>query len=176
MKFLKVLSIVLIASVVLFIVIGIFLPKTGQLEKEITIQASSQAVTDKIIDLYENRFWPIWNQDDTTMVFTPLENGNGYYWEGEKVSRGKCEYILGPGNTIRDEISFQGKDIAETTWRLQGSSPTELQLRFTVNAGGNLGARWTNLFIETLSGPQIDAILKEMKEDLEPDGKKEGTL
>ncbi|MDZ7796148.1 MAG: hypothetical protein U5N56_03480 [Candidatus Marinimicrobia bacterium] len=176
MKFLKVLGIVLIAALALFIVIGIFLPKTAHLEKEISIQAPSQAVKDKIVELYEDRFWPIWGKDDTTMVFTPLKNANGYRWEGEKVSRGQCEYTLGQGNTVRDKIRFQGKDIAETTWRLDGSSPTELHLRFTVNAGGNLGARWTNLFIETLSGPQIDAILKDMKADLESDDKKQGTL
>ncbi|MDZ7820859.1 MAG: hypothetical protein U5N26_03030 [Candidatus Marinimicrobia bacterium] len=175
MKFLKVFSIILVVLVVLFILIGIFLPKTASLKRDITIQASSRAVTDKIVALYEDHFWPIWERDDTTMVFYPLESGNGYRWEGNKVAQGECEYTVDLDNTIRDNIRFQGRDVAGTTWRLEGSSPTELHVTFTVKAGGNLGTRWTNLFIEPLSGTAIDQILDGMKEELESDGLKKGT-
>ena len=174
MKFLKVFTIVLVALVILFIVIGIFLPKSATLERQVSIRASAEEVRDAVIDLYENHFWPIWNRDDTSMVFTPLEDGNGYRWEGDKVAQGQCEYTVGLDNTIRDEIRFQGKEVANTTWRLEGSSPTELHLTFTVNAGGNLGTRWTNLFIESLSGARIESILEEMQQELGGGGLKNG--
>lgn len=175
MKFFKILGIILAALVFLFIVIGLFLPKTATLERSVIIDASAGAVTENIIDLYESHLWPLWEHGDTSIVYAPLPDGNGYRWEGTKVAYGECEYSVLPGGIIRDVIRFRGREIASSEWTLEGSAPVKLYLQFTVNSNGNIGTRWTNLFLESLSGPQIDAILKELKASLEDKGLQEDT-
>jgi hypothetical protein len=175
MKFFKILGIVLIVLVFLFIVVGLFLPKTATLERRVTIDASAQALSDEILGLYEAHLWPFWDHKDTSIVFTPLPSGKGYRWEGDKVAYGECEYNISANNEIRDNIRFRGRDLARTSWTLEGSAPVRLHLVFTVNSNGNLGTRWTNLFLESLSGPQIVAILQELKETLEYEGLREAS-
>lgn len=175
MKFFKILGIILASLVFLFIVVGLFLPKTATLERNMTIDASAGAVSDNIVDLYESHLWPLWEHGDTSIVYAPLSEGDGYRWEGAKVAYGECEYSVLPGNMIRDVIRFRGRDIAGSVWTLEGSAPVKLQFRFAVNSNGNIGTRWTNLFLESLSGPQIDAMLKDLKASLEDKGLQEDT-
>lgn len=175
MKFFKILGIVLAALVLLFIVIGLFLPGTAVLERRLTLDATAHAVSKAILDLYDQHLWPIWDYGNSDIVFIPLPHGQGYSWQGEKVAYGECEYHIAADNSIRDQIRFRGKDVAQSLWILEGSAPVKLRLVFTVTANGSLGTRWTNLFIEGLSGPAIDRVLTELKDNLETDGLREDT-
>lgn len=172
MKFLKVLGMIVLACIVLFFAVGTFLPKTAVLEKDYTIAAPAGRVQDAVLDLYDSHLWPIWNTEDTTTRFTPLPGGNGYRWEGSSVAFGECVYSVGVDNSIWDHISFRGQDMAETLWRFDGDDPVKLRVTFTVNAGRNLSARWTNLFLETMMGSEIDHLVAGIKAKLENDGLK----
>ncbi|MCK4812447.1 MAG: hypothetical protein KAT14_00765 [Candidatus Marinimicrobia bacterium] len=175
MKFFKVLSIILIVCVVIFIAVGIFLPKTSTLERNYVLNAPPLLIQNEILELYNNHLWPIWNTEDTSIVFTPLENGGGYRWEGKQVAYGECRYSLGVDFTIYDYISFRGEEMAETVWRLEGADPVKLHFELTIFAGQSLGARWTNLFIDRMIGIEIDRMIADIKDDLESDGLKPDT-
>ncbi|MEA3392912.1 MAG: hypothetical protein U9Q91_08030 [Candidatus Marinimicrobia bacterium] len=167
MKFFKVLSLVLLGCIVLFFLVGVFLPKSATLEKNYEIAASAIIVQDEIIDLYENHLWPIWDSEDTTTVFTPLESGAGYTWEGQNTGSGECVYMLAVDYTIHDFISFNGHDVAETVWSFEGSDPVVLNFSITVSSGKNISTRWTNLFLNRLIGGEIDYMVGEIKEKVE---------
>ena len=167
MKFFKVLSLVLLGCIVLFFLVGVFLPKSATLEKNYEIAASAIIVQDEIIDLYENHLWPIWDSEDTTTVFTPLESGTGYTWKGPNTGSGKCVYTLAFDYTIHDFISFNGHDVAETVWKFEGSDPVILNFSITVAAGKNISTRWTNLFLNRMIGGEIDLLIKEIKDSIE---------
>jgi hypothetical protein len=170
MKFLKVFSLVLLALVVLYLVVGIFLPKSASLERNVEIHAPAGLVRDSIIELYKDHLWPIWEHGDTSIVFTPLETANGYRWEGHKVAYGECEYVIEADNVIRDVVRFRGQEVAQTIWTIEGSFPVLLHLQFTIRAGNNIGTRWTNLFIERMAGLEIDNILMRLRKKVEPEG------
>ncbi|MBW6458610.1 MAG: hypothetical protein K0B52_05535 [FCB group bacterium] len=170
MKFLKFFSLFLLACVVLYLAVGIFLPKSATLERKAEIHAPAGLVLDSIIELYNDHIWPIWEHGDTSIVFTPLENANGYRWEGQKVAYGECEYFIEANNILRDVVRFRGQEIAQTVWTLEGSFPVQLHLRFTIHAGNNIGTRWTNLFIERMAGLEIDNILERLRNKVEPEG------
>ena len=163
MKFFKVLSLVLLGCIVLFFLVGLFLPSSASLEKEYTISAPAYAIQNEIIDLYENHLWPIWSTEDTSIVFTPLVNGTGYSWEGPAVGNGECSYHLGLDYSIQDHISFNGKDVAETMWQFDGVDPVILNFSIKIEAGKNISTRWTNLFLNRLLGSDIDRMVQEIK-------------
>jgi hypothetical protein len=167
MKFFKILSIVLLTIIALFFVIGVFLPTTGSFEKSYTIDAPANIVENEIVNLYQNHLWPIWNSEDTSVVYTLLENEMGYTWEGTLVGAGKCEYHLGTDLSIHDQITFQGQEIANTTWQIIPGKETTLQITFEVLAGKNISARWTNLFLDKLMGDEISFIVNGIKTKLE---------
>lgn len=165
MKFFKILMIVFLGIIVLFFAIGLLLPKTGTFERTYTINAPAGTVEYEILELYSQHLWPVWNFQDTSVVFTALDDG--YKWESDKAGSGECRYGLGADMSIHDRISINGKDMAETIWRMEGSEPVELTVTFKVFAGSNVGARWTNLFLKRLIGQETDKIALAIKEKAE---------
>lgn len=165
MKFFKIVAIAFLACIVLFFAVGLFLPKAGTFEKTYEMNAGALAVEAEIIDLYQNHEWPIWNFEDTSVVFTDYDDG--YAWEGDNVGNGECRYSLGVDMSVRDKVTIRGKDMAETVWTIKPGSPLELTVNFKVFAGGNIGARWTNLFLNRLIGAQTDELILSIKEKVE---------
>ncbi len=53
MKFFKILSIAFLSLIVLFFVIGLFLPKAGTFDKTYEINAEAGIVEDKIFEIYQ---------------------------------------------------------------------------------------------------------------------------
>ena len=167
MKFFKILSLILLGCIVLFFLVGIFLPKSATLEKHYEINAPAYAIQDEIIQLYEDHLWPIWSAEDSSIVFLPLESGAGYSWEGPTAGIGECSYSLSLDYSVRDHISFNGHEIAETIWKLKGTDPVNLNFSITINADKNISTRWTNLFLDRMIGNEIDSIVKQIKENVE---------
>jgi hypothetical protein len=167
MKFFKVLGAVLLVCIALFFIVGLFLPETGTFENSYTIDAPADMVENEIYALYDNHLWPIWNTEDTSVVFTNLPGEIGYTWKGNLVGEGKCEVTEGVNLSIQDHISYQGHDMGETLWQLIPGEKTTVNITFKVFAGGNIGARWTNLFLNSLMGDEINYVIVEMKKTLQ---------
>ncbi len=167
MKFLKILSTILLACIALFFVIGLFLPKVGTFNKEYNIDAPADIVEAEILDLYANHLWPIWETEDTSIVFLHEPGELGYTWESDLVGKGACEVSLGENMSIRDNIIYQGHEMAETVWQLTAGKKTTVNFSIKVFAGANIGARWTNLFLNKLMGDEINAVIADMKVKLE---------
>ena len=165
MKFFKILSIAFLACIALFFVVGLFLPKTGEFEKSYRIQADAATVEFEIFSLYQAHAWPVWNFEDTSVVFMDIDDG--YTWKSDNTGEGKVTYSIGADMSVRDHISIRGKDMAETVWTMKPGEPMELTVNFKVFAGGNIGARWTNLFLKGLIGDDVDAIVESIKVKVE---------
>jgi hypothetical protein len=165
MKFFKILAIAFVAFIALFFIVGLFLPKTGTVIKTYEINADAAAVEYEIFDLYQEHAWPIWNFEDTSVVFTDYDGG--YTWEGDQVGKGECQYSMGADMTVRDHITILGREMAETVWTIKPGNPLELTVNFQIFAGGNIGARWTSLFLDKMVGDDIDQLIKSIKDNVE---------
>ena len=165
MKFFKILSIVFLACIALFFIIGLLLPKAGEFEKAYTINADASMVEYEVIELYRAYEWPVWNFEDTSVVYTDLEDG--YSWKGDNTGEGEVHFSIGVDMSVRDHITIKGREMAETLWSIKAGNPLELTVNFKVYADGNIGARWTNLFIKNLIGDDVDAIVAKIKENVE---------
>lgn len=167
MKFLKVLGTILLVCIALFFIVGLFLPQSGTFENDYTVDAPANLVEEEILNLYENHLWPIWNTQDTTVIFTNHPGELGYTWEGELVGAGTCVVNTGADMSIQDIITYQGHEMAETLWKIIPGDKTTIKISFKVFAGGNIGARWTNLFLDNLMGEEINHIITNIKKTLE---------
>ncbi|MFA6617773.1 MAG: hypothetical protein WCT23_01735 [Candidatus Neomarinimicrobiota bacterium] len=167
MKFFKILATVLLACIVLFFIVGSFLPKTATFEKEYTVDAPADLVEKKILDLYEDHLWPIWDSEDTSIVYTDFPGELGYTWEGDKVGLGECIVNIKTDMSIEDIITYQGQEMAKTLWQIIPGEKTKIRISFTVFADKNISARWTNLFLDNLMGNEFNQIITEMKTTLE---------
>ena len=165
MKFFKILSVVFLACIALFFIVGLFLPKVGEFEKSYEINATAADVEYELFELYKDHAWPVWNLEDTSVVYTDFDDG--YSWKGNNTGEGEVRFAIGADMSVRDHITIRGKEMAETSWLMEGGYPIELTVNFKVFAGGNIGARWTNLFIKGLIGDDVDAIVASIKEKVE---------
>jgi len=72
MKFFKGLLIVIVGLVVLFLLIGIFLPSQYRVERQITIKAPIDSVFNNALDLHTVLLWNPWTAMDSAAV-TPSQ-------------------------------------------------------------------------------------------------------
>ena len=83
MKFIKGLIIVLIGFIVLFLLIGIFLPSQYRVERQVTIKAPIDSVFNNALDLHTVLLWNPWTAQDSAAVNTITGTGKdrGDIWK-----------------------------------------------------------------------------------------------
>ena len=112
MKTIKIIGIVLGAIIVLFLVIGIFLPKRVHLEESIEIKAPSTIVFNQVSN-FNN--WAKWSpfqdslSDMKTIIRDPAEGvGAIMKWESKKDGNGSLTFIeVLPDSNIKAELNFE---------------------------------------------------------------------
>lgn len=144
MKLLKYLLILIGILVALFLIAGLFLPKTFSIERSITIQAPKQGVMQQVQYLKNLNQWAPWIEADSTATIS-YEGEDGQVgaistWDGnDKVGKGKMEITRITKNRVESEITFiepyeavrtnyfllenDGENNTELTWGFQEKSP-----------------------------------------------------
>lgn len=88
----KKILIFIIAFVALLLVLAIFLPSSYRVERSATINASTEAVYNQVVDFNNYVKWNPWTKMDPDAKIAISENSSGvgasWSWEGEVVGKG----------------------------------------------------------------------------------------
>ena len=171
MKLFKKISFGLLAFVVLFLLVGSFLPATYWLERSMVINAPPVKVFGIVADLKTWEDWTAWNlKMDPTMkrTFTGATNGlvSGMSWEGSKVGQGEMMLAkMAAPNSLSYGLSFDhGKYSSVGKFQFE---PAGAGTKVTWSDSGSLGAnpvnRWAGLFMGQIIGPDFEQGLLGLK-------------
>jgi len=174
MKILKNISLVIVAIVILFLVVAIFLPSHYKVEKSTVINKPDTLVYNYVADFNNFHTWNPW---------TPLEPdhkvevmgdsatvGQKYYWEGKTIGSGQMTFTeLQPYSYIESDIEFlkpnSGKGIVEWNFEPQGNS-TKVSWSIKGEAGYPVG-RYFGLMMDSFLGKNFEDGMKKLKEKCE---------
>lgn len=174
MKFFKILLYIIIFLIVIFLIIAAFLPKEKIIQREITINNSSELIFIQVADFNNWEHWSPWKRMDSNATYVISEPsqgiGSSYEWEGEIIGEGKLETVVYEKySNLEFNLYFNGNDEQpnKDIWTFDESEngtivtwKTELNLGYPV-------ARFLGLFIENMIGPQKEDGLKYLKEYVE---------
>jgi len=173
MKTLKWIGIGLGTALVLFLVIGLCLPRRFHVERTLIIEAPPEAIYPVVTRLREWPTWTAWTKErypDMKIEFSGPEEGIGakQSWEGESSGRGSIEITKAnpeegiayafsyDGNRSTGGIGlFPGPDCALVTWYADG------------DLGMNPIARYFGRLMDSYMGPDFERGLINLKKKVE---------
>jgi effector-binding domain-containing protein len=115
---LKILYLFLIL-VLLFLIIGVFFPKTAYLESSIRINSSPEIVYDQVNNLKNWSNWKPWQLPDSLIKFSEVKSGAGasFNWTRQNIEQGKISITeANPFIRISAEIDFVNQGSVLSTW------------------------------------------------------------
>lgn len=171
MKALKKILLAGAVVVALFVVVGLFLPKTYHVERSTVINAPAEKIYPYISAF---RRWPEWiawttnKYPDMTMKFGDADTGvgAGYSWAGKSSGIGAIKFTaLEPGKSIGYHLDFENGQYLSAG--IISLVPEGGGTKVTWTNGGDLGAnpvgRWFGLFMDGMMGPDFAAGLADLK-------------
>ncbi len=175
MKLLKRILISLVVLVVVITVIGFFLPREVQVERQVIIQAPPQVVFDRVSDMTRFNDWSPWHglDPDANYQFSGPASGVGarMSWTSDKpeVGSGSQEIVdvTAPGY-VAIKLDFGDQGQADSYYRIrdyQGGS--ELTWGFKVDMGNDIVGRYLGLMMDSLVGTEYEKGLAKLKTQLE---------
>lgn len=160
---------------ILYIVVGLLLPKRYHVERSVVIEAPADAVFPAINTLKEWPNWTAWTvakYPDMKVTFEGPESGVGakYSWTGEQVGQGNLKITESdPAKGIKYELAFENpKSLSIGGIQLE---PEGNQTKATWWNEGNLGWRPINryfgLLMDSMMGPDFQMGLNNLKKKVE---------
>jgi effector-binding domain-containing protein len=162
----------ILALVILFILIGFFLPAKVELSRNITIQAPPAVVFKQINVLTEWGHWSPWHKIDTAMQITyssPAEGTNAYYdWKSthSDVGNGRLTILNASPNQIIDcQMDFEGFGSSYSNFLLEETKEgTQVTWSFDTDMGMNPIGRWMGLLMmKSAIGKDFEKGLADLK-------------
>ncbi len=173
---LKYVGIVLAVLFVVFIAGAYLMPKTINVERDITIDAPPAEVFPYVNNYKKFNEWSPWaNRDpDATYTYSGPEAGEGakMSWEGnESVGAGSQTILESKENElVRTELDFGDQGTAEAYFDLEPRSDgtkTNITWGMKSDMGNNPIARWMGLMMDRWVGTDYEKGLKNLKETVE---------
>ena len=173
---LKYAGIVLAVLFVVFIAGAYLMPKTINVERDITIDAPPAEVFPYVNNYKKFNEWSPWaNRDpDATYTYSGPEAGEGakMSWEGsESVGAGSQTITASEENRrVETELDFGDQGTAQAYFNLEPRSDgTETNITWGMNSdmGNNPIARWMGLMMDRWVGTDYEKGLKNLKETVE---------
>jgi effector-binding domain-containing protein/uncharacterized protein YndB with AHSA1/START domain len=159
------------AAIGLFIVVGLLLPQTAQVQREVTIDAAPATVFTVLNGFRQFNKWSPWADIDpaarTTFEGPEVGVGAKMSWSGNaEVGSGSQEIIEStPYEHIRVRLGFgdfPGEFFATYEVRPEGAG-TRVVWSFHGDYGGSIVGRWFGLFADRMIGPDYDKGLARLK-------------
>lgn len=171
MKFLKGLLVFVVALVALFLVVGLFLPKTAHVERSIATTASPDVVYGIVSGFRRFNEWSPWASLDpgTKYMYSGPESGVGARMEWTSndpdVGSGSQEVIaVEPGRSVTSKLDFGTQDQATTTLTLTpDGGGTSIAWAFDSNFEGNFLGRYFGLMLDQFVGADYEKGLARLK-------------
>ena len=169
MEILKRFAIGLLIAFVLFVIVGLSLPKETVVERSVIINAPIGVVFNNVNNLKNHEKWDPWQAADRTMKITygTVTEGTGasYSWTSEMGDGTQTITESVTNRSIKVELDFKKQRTMRGWWHFtpmgQGVRVSE---RVANKAGACLCARYINLFIDAEIGRYFTRGLKKLKE------------
>ncbi len=175
MKILKMLLSAVAVLAIVFVVVGLFLPATATMSRQVVIEAPPSAVFPLVNDLRAMRTWAPWYERDPDAVYRydGAERGVGarVAWQSDhpEVGSGSQEIIESRVDEyVRTSLDFGAQGQAEAWFALaEVEAGTEVTWGFVTDFGNNLLGRYFGLVIESMLAPDYEAGLARLKSAVE---------
>ena len=171
MRLLKALLYLVLALVALFLLVGLFLPKTAQVERSITTSASPATVYSLVDGFKRFNEWSPWARIDpaTTYTYSGPETGVGARMEWASahpdVGKGSQEVIdVRPGQSVTSKLDFGMDNPTTSTINLEPAG-TGTRVTWTLDSdfSGSLVGRYFGLALDRMVGPDYEKGLAQLK-------------
>ncbi len=175
MKILKTLLAVIAGLAVIFVVVGLFLPRTVTMERSIVVDAPPSSVFEVLNDLRAMREWAPWYERDPDAHYRyegpDAGVGATVHWDSDhpEVGSGTQEIIESrPDEYIRTRLDFGAQGEAEAWFALTAvDGGTEVTWGFVTDFGNNIIGRYFGLVLESMLAPDYEAGLAKLKQVVE---------
>ena len=160
MKILKVLVISVVSLVVVLVGIGLLLPESAHIEREVTVKAKPEAIFPLLNNLHEFNRWSPWSDLDPNMIMTyegPVQGvGAKMTWSGDSAVGSGVQQITEsvPNQTVKSSLQFGGYDHPSTgtfTLTPQGDR-TKVVWAYDTSMGYDIVSRYFGLMLDRWVG------------------------
>lgn len=170
MKFIKYAALTVLGLMVLFGVIGLFLPSSQHVERQITIDAPAARVFPYLNDFRKFNQWSPWAKMDpnTRYTYSGTERGTGaiMQWssEHEHVGMGSQQIVDSkPNELVKTEIDFGFGTPAAASFTLsEDAGQTHVLWVFDVYMGNTI-SRYFGLMMDSWVGASYEQGLADLK-------------
>lgn len=176
MKILKIIGIVFLVIVVLFIIVGLFLPSKSYVERSVFIVAPSDAIYEEVNNITRFNKWSPWSEIDPATKYTYKGPDSGVgakmAWtsESDRVGSGSMEIIeVRENEYVKNRMEFEGMDgnyISEIILEPQGEETTQVTWTYEGEVD-NIMLKYMGLMIDDFLGPQYEQGLQKLKTFIE---------
>jgi ribosome-associated toxin RatA of RatAB toxin-antitoxin module len=169
MEILKRVAIGLLIASVLFIIIGLSLPKKTVVERSVIINAPVALVFGNVNNLKNHEKWDPWQAEDKTMKITygTVTEGTGasYRWTSEMGDGTQTITESVTNRSVKVELDFKDRRTMRGRWNFTPMGQGMLVSEKVVNrAGACFCSRYINLFTDAGIGRCFTKGLKKLKE------------
>lgn len=173
MDFVKKLALGIVGIVIVLGAVGLVLPSAYKVERSTVINAPAEKIFAYINDLKMAEQWSPWKQKDASIQNTYSEQSFGVgakvSWTSKKSGDGTQTLTEStPYTTIKSDIDFGKMGISHCTWTLapEGNG-TKVTWTMSGDQGRKIIARYFNLFMDKMVGPDFEKGLQNLKGLLE---------
>mgnify|MGYP003575386246 CR=1 FL=1 len=161
----------LLVVVVLFIIVGFFLPAKLEISRSTIVNAPPEYAFEEVNALDSWPKWSYWNTLDTAMAITYGDKRSGtgasYSWQSGELGDGKATISESvPFTSINAELDFMENGIAKAWYSFEPEGEgTKVTMNFSSDAGYNPFGRWMGmLLIKPAIVESFDYGLNKLKE------------
>jgi effector-binding domain-containing protein len=138
----------LLIIVVLFVIVGFFLPGKVEMSRSVSVNAPPEYAFEEVNSLEKWNEWSYWNSIDTAVKINYGDKREGagafYTWDGKVLGQGKLTTTESvPNSSIKQDLEFTDNGVANAWYDFKPSGDsTKVTLGFSTDFGMNPIARW----------------------------------
>lgn len=160
---------------VLIIIVGFFLPRTYQVQRQVAIKASDDRIFNLINSVETMQSWSPWKALDPdlkiTYGLTKVGQGASYHWQSAKSGEGSLVISESlPYSKIVTQLDFKDSGKAVGIFTISANADnTESQVAWQMigDSGYNLFGRYFGLVLDSLVGPLFEDGLQRLQQQAE---------
>ena len=170
MKFLKIFAGILVTIVLLFFVVGFFLPKSYTMSRSIVINAPDSVVYTNVADFNNFLKWNPWYKMEPTakitITGTPSQAGHLYVWNGKKMGLGQMQVLeVKPYKLIDEELKFIKPMEAVSNVKFAFDAvPGGTKVEWTMSGENKtIADKWFGAMMDIMMGKDFENGLQDLK-------------
>ena len=177
MRILKSFLYIIITFIMVFVVVGFFLPQQQHIERHIVISATASEIFQNINSPKSFNQWSPWAKIDPETNYTYIGSeagtGAGMTWSSDNPNVGSGSWMITDVKEydyIKVDLDFGNEGVATSFFDLKPDGEgTRITWGFDMDAGMNLMVRWMGLMMDKWVGGDYERGLANLKALVEGD-------